>query len=71
MSTLAEIKKAIADLDSRDRALLTAELFAVESEPAAMELEAALQSGLDDVAAGRTRSAEEVRAMIPRWITKS
>jgi predicted transcriptional regulator len=71
MSTLAEIKSAIEHLNSRDRAILTAELFAIESEPDREELEAALQRGLDDVAAGRVRSAEEVRAMIPRWTTGS
>jgi predicted transcriptional regulator len=71
MSTLTEIKSAIEHLNARDRAILTAELFAIESEPGREELEAALQRGLDDVAAGRVRSAEEVRAMIPRWTTGS
>jgi predicted transcriptional regulator len=71
MSTLTEIKTAIAHLDPHDRAILTAELFAMESEPDSAELQAALQRGLDDVAAGRVRPIEEVRGMIPQWISKS
>lgn len=71
MSTLQEIKTAIQHLDSRDRALLTAELFAMESEPDATELEAALELGLRDVEPGRVRPIEGVRALIPGWISKS
>ena len=71
MSTLHEIKTAIGHLNPRDKALLTAELFAMESEPDATELEAALDRGLRDVEAGRVRPIEDVRAMIPGWISKS
>ena len=71
MSTLHEIKTAIGHLNPRDKALLTAELFAMESEPDATELEAALERGLRDVEAGRVRPIEDVRAMIPGWISKS
>jgi predicted transcriptional regulator len=71
MHTLADIKTAIEGLDTKDRAILTAELFAYESQPDVAVLEAALQRGLDDVAAGRVHSVEKVRAMIPRWATGS
>ncbi len=71
MSTLHEIKTAIAHLDPRDKAILTAELFAMEDQPDDRELEAALESGLRDVAEGRVQAIEEVRAMIPRWASKS
>ena len=71
MSTLHEIKTAIGHLNPRDKALLTAELFAMESEPDATELQAALDRGLRDVEAGRVRPIEDVRAMIPGWISKS
>ena len=46
MSTLREIKTAIEHLDPRDKAILTAELFALEPEPDAAELVAALERGL-------------------------
>ena len=71
MSTLHEIKNAIAHLDPREKAILTAELFAMDAGPAERELEAALNRGLQDVAAGRVRPVEEVRDMIPRWAAKS
>lgn len=71
MSTLHEIKMAIEHLNPRDKALLAAELFAMEPEPDAVELDAALERGLRDVEAGRVRPIEEVRAMIPGWISKS
>lgn len=71
MSTLHEIKTAIAHLDPREKAILTAELFAMEAEPEEKELEAALDRGLQDVAAGRVRPIEEVRDTIPRWVSKS
>jgi len=62
---------AIAHLAPREKALLTAELFAMESEPDAAQLETALERGLSDVEAGRVRPIEDVRAMIPGWISKS
>jgi predicted transcriptional regulator len=71
MSTLQEIKSAIASLSPDDKALLTAELFAINSEPDSAALEAALERGLTDVEAGRVRPVEEVKAMIPRWTSKS
>jgi len=71
MSTLQEIKAAIAHLEPREKAILAAELFAMESEPADAELEAALDRGLRDVEAKRVRQIEEVRDMIPQWISKS
>ncbi len=67
MSTLQEIKSAIANLSAHDKALLTAELFAMNAEPD----DAALERGLKDVEAGRVRPVEEVKAMIPRWTSKS
>ncbi len=67
MSTLQEIKSAIEHLNAHDKALLTAELFAMNAEPD----EAALKRGLKDVEAGRVRPIEEIKAMIPRWTSKS
>jgi predicted transcriptional regulator len=69
VSTLQEIKTAIAKLNPRDKALLAAELFATSDAEA--DLDAALQRGLNDVEAGRVRPIEEVRSMIPRWTSKS
>ena len=71
MSTLQEIKSAIANLSAHEKALLTAELFAMNTEPDNAPLEAALERGLKDVEAGRVRPIEEVKAMIPRWTSKS
>jgi len=71
VSTVEEIRSAIAHLNSHDRALLTAELFAGNLEPDEQALKAALDRGFGDVAAGRVRSIEEVKAMIPRWTSKS
>jgi predicted transcriptional regulator len=71
VSTLQEIKTAIAHLDPREKAILAVELFAMASEPDEMELESALERGLRDVEAGRVRPIEEVRDLIPRWISKS
>lgn len=71
MSTLHEIKTAIAHLAPREKALLTAELFALETEPDGAELDAALARGLDDVAGGRVRPIEDLRDLIPRWVAKS
>jgi len=71
VSTLQEIKSAITHLNARDKTLLAAELFAMNVEPDETQLEAALQRGLKDVAAGCVRPIEEVKAMIPRWTAKS
>jgi predicted transcriptional regulator len=71
MSTIQEIKIAMAKLNSRDKALLAAELFAMNDTVEDAELEVALQQGLKDVEAGRVRSVEEVKTMIPRWTSKS
>jgi predicted transcriptional regulator len=71
MSTLQEIKSAIANLSPRDKTLLTAELFAMNTEPDNAALEAALERGLKDVEAGRVRPVKEVKAMIPGWTSKS
>ena len=71
MSTLQEIKTAIGHLNARDKALLAAELFAMNAEPNETELERSLERGLADVEAGRVRPIEEVKGMIPRWTSKS
>lgn len=71
MSSLQEIKMAIAGLAERDKALLVAELFALNSEPNDVALETALQRGLEDVEAGRVRPLEEAKALIPQWTSKS
>ena len=71
MSTIQEIKTAIAKLNQPDKALLAAELFAASDAIDDTELEAALQRGLDGVKAGRVRPIEEVRTMIRRWTSKS
>jgi predicted transcriptional regulator len=71
MSTLQEIKSAIANLSPHDKALLTAELFALKAEPDGAALDAALERGLKDVEAGRVRPIDEVKAMIPGWTSKS
>ena len=71
MSTLQEIKTAIAHLNAHDKALLAAELFAMNAEPDEAALEAALKRGLKDVEAGRVRSIEKVKEMIPGWTSKS
>jgi len=73
MSTVTEIRKAIGQLTEQDRYLLMAQLFATMPEPDEndAELLAALDEGLADEKAGRVYSIEEVRAMIPQWITES
>jgi predicted transcriptional regulator len=71
VSTLQEIKTAIAKLPPRDKALLAAELFATADATADAELEAALERGLRDVEAGRVRTVEDVRSMVPGWTSKS
>jgi predicted transcriptional regulator len=62
MSTLQEIRNAIGSLNSEEKALLAAELFAMNAEPDETELKAALDRGLADVKAGRVRPIEEVKA---------
>ncbi|HEY3901633.1 MAG TPA: hypothetical protein VGM54_23680 [Chthoniobacter sp.] len=71
MSTLQEIKSAIARLLPKERALLTAELLASEPEPDLNALEAALERGMADVAAGRVRPVSEVPGLIREWLGKS
>ncbi len=66
VSTLQEIKSAIARLNTHDKALIAAELFAMNAEPDAVELEAALERGLKDVEAGRVRPIEERPRFVPR-----
>jgi predicted transcriptional regulator len=70
MTTLLEIKEAISHLPSRERAILTAELFAQE-EPDASELDAALVKGLSDVREGRVRPLQDLKGSVTSWITKS
>jgi predicted transcriptional regulator len=69
--SLQEIRTEIAKLNPRDKALLAAELFATNDDIDDVELEAALQRGLDDVKAGRVRPVEKVKEMIRRWTSKS
>lgn len=73
MSTVTEIREAISKLNEQDRYLLMAQLFATMPEPDENdpELLAALDEGLADEKAGRVYSIDEVRAMIPQWISKS
>jgi hypothetical protein len=67
---IQEIKTAIAQLEPEEKAILTAELFALGPEPDPNQLEAALAAGLDDVKAERVRPLEDVRALLPAWISK-
>jgi predicted transcriptional regulator len=69
--SLQEIRTEIAKLNPRDKAFLAAEFFATNDDINDVELEAALQRGLDDVKAGRVRPVEKVKEMIPRWTSKS
>lgn len=69
--SIGEIRNAIGALPAREKALLTAELFAFTDEPEATQLEAALQRGLADVEADRVHEVEDVQKMIQRWISKS
>lgn len=70
MNSLTDIRKAIESLAPREKALLSAELFAME-EPDDSRLAAALQRGLDDIQSGRVHTAEQVRAAITQWTARS
>jgi hypothetical protein len=70
MTTLLEIKEAISHLPPRDRALLTAELFAQE-EPVDPDVEVAIERGLSDVREGRVRPLQDLRGTVASWITGS
>ena len=70
MRTLEEIKAAIAQLSPQEKAMLVAELFATETSTEDEELERALTRGLEDANAGRVRPIEDVRDMIPQWISE-
>jgi predicted transcriptional regulator len=73
MSTVTEIRDAIGKLTDQDRYLLMTQLFVATPGPDKNDpaLQAALDEALADMEAGRVHSIEEVRAMIPQWITKS
>ncbi len=73
MSTVAEIREAIAKLSQEDQSLLVEELLASvpmphESYPAFL---AALDRAIADDDADRVYSIEEVDAKVSRWISKS
>jgi len=68
--TLEVIKAAIAQLSPQEKAMLVAELFATETSTEDEELERALTRGLEDANAGRVRPIEDVRDMIPQWISE-
>jgi len=70
MSTVQEIRSAIENLSEHDKALLTAELFAM-AKPDSEQLEAALEQGLQDAENGRVHEVEAVKNMIPQWTSKS
>ena len=71
MSTIQEIRSAINRLNAQDRALLAAELFALNTEPDAEQLDESLARGLADVEEGRILPIEDVRGMISEWTSKS
>lgn len=73
MSTVTEIREAISKLSPEDQSRLAAELLATiplphESDP---EFLASLDEAEEDVKAGRVYSPQEVRALIPKWISES
>ncbi len=72
MSTVTEIREAINQLNAQDRCLLVAELYAAMPEPNENDpdLLAALDRGIADDEADLVYSIEEIRAMIPQWISK-
>ena len=69
--SIEEIRAAICDLDAKEKAVLMAELFAMNVEPDEAELSAALDRGLADAKTGRVRPIDEVKTMIPQWTSKS
>jgi hypothetical protein len=73
VSTVTEIQEAINKLNEQERYVLLAQLFASSPQPDDNdpELLAALDRGIADDEADRVHSIEEVRAMIPQWISKS
>ncbi len=69
--SIQEIRTAIGNLDTKEKAVLMAELFAMRAEPNEADLSAALDRGLADVQAGRVRPIENIQTMIPQWTSKS
>jgi predicted transcriptional regulator len=69
--SIQEIRTAIGNLDTKEKAVLMAELFAMNAEPNEADLGAALDRGMADVQAGRVRPIEDVKTMIPQWTSKS
>ena len=69
--SIQDIRTAIGNLDTKEKAMLLAELFAMNAEPKEADLSAALDRGLADVQAGRVRPIENVKTMIPQWTSKS
>jgi len=69
--SIQEIRTAIGNLDTKEKAVLMAELFAMRAEPNEADLSAALDRGLADVQAGRVRPIENIQTMIPPWTSKS
>ena len=73
MSTVAEIQEAISKLNAEERFTLLSELFASvpqpdENDPALL---AAFDRGIADDDSDQVHSAEDVRKMIPQWISES
>ncbi len=64
--SIQEIRTAIGNLDTKEKAVLMAELFAMSAEPNEADLSAALDRGLADVQAGRVRPIEDIKTMIPK-----
>ena len=69
--SIQDIRTAIGNLDTKEKAMLMAELFAMNAEPDETDVSAALDRGLADVQAGRLRPIENVKTMIPQWTSKS
>ena len=69
--SIQEFRTAIGNLDTKEKAVLMAELFAMRAEPNEADLSAALDRGLADVQAGRVRPIENIQTMIPPWTSKS